>query len=428
MNKLESYSVVIFITAKKPNKTKGKESEMKKTLSQQATERDADKMEMGQRSGDHVFQYQDRAVEEGFRNVSKPWYNQTQDFDQVKEAVASSSEECSDLVIDPEHLRLSEDSTLNLDGETLTLTSRARRMLTAWAKIPAGVSDMLQEDGEGRRLFADLFNYGMEKNHGERENSFKVRLRGTEVRAVFSERYSPVDNGWFLEVLSAIAQGGRVSHLRFDGDTISGLALIPDTIRAEQDSDYGGGIHFRNSEVGESSLYVCPSVFRSICMNGCIWGELEGQSLIRRIHTGDIKLPVLAARIDSLVQEQIPLTVAAIDQMLRTKDIRLSEGTISAVRVIANLGKVNKEARREWLKGYLTEGDRATAFGVIQGLTRGAQALGTEQALQMEELAGSLTQKAEGYWNRQEVAFADMEDAELVRVFGEDLLVETGAF
>ncbi len=72
--------------------------------------------------------------------------------------------------------------------------------------------------------------------------------------------------------------GGRLSHWRGDADTLWGNVLIPDTIRQESDSDYGGMVSIGNSEIRERRITSRPSVFRAICFNGCIWDREAGQA------------------------------------------------------------------------------------------------------------------------------------------------------
>jgi hypothetical protein len=88
------------------------------------------------------------------------------------------------------------------------------------------------------------------------------------LRAFLSQKYTIVNNAWFLDVLSKAIPGGVVSHWKGDADSIFGNVLIPDTIRAEADSDFGGMLSVGNSEIGTRRISSLPSVFRAICMNG----------------------------------------------------------------------------------------------------------------------------------------------------------------
>lgn len=405
----------------------------KKTLAQQAAKRDGINPGMGQRSGDHVFMDQDRAVEEGFRNISKPWWEKTLPGDRVVEMLESDSEECLDLEVDADHMVLEEDGTIELDGEKLKFSDHAAGGLCEWARLPMGIRDAFLSHGdeEGIRLFSESVNRGFRIHHSHREKGLKLRLRGTTVRAVVSDEYASIENSWAMETLNKMVPGGRVSHWRYDGDTMSGMLLIPDTIREEEDSDYGGGIHFRNSEVGTATLFVRPAVFRSICMNGCIWGQLKGQSYVSKRHRGTIDFTQMSREIYGIIQEQIPLTAKCIDELLATRSITL-QNRIDAVRVMAGHKGLTKGQRRAWVHGFVEEGEgyEVTAFGVIQGLTRAARdTMNPTEAVAMEMLSGELVNKDADWWARETKYLSTMTDEDLVGVLSEPLFHEVmGAF
>ncbi len=134
---------------------------------------------------------------------------------------------------------------------------------------------------------------------------------------MFTQKYREITNAWLVEAFNRLVPDGLVSHFRGDGDTITGNILIPDIIRTESDSDYGGGIGFRHSEVGIFRIQVLPFVFRAICCNGCVWGALEGTAL-RKVHLGDdVNEADLFERIKNTVHRQIPLVPELIARIQR---------------------------------------------------------------------------------------------------------------
>ena len=404
-----------------------------KTLAQQAAERDKGREQLGRREGDHVFLYQDRAEADGFRNISKPWWEKTLPVDDVVQRLVSDAEECVDLEVSASDIQLDEDGTISLDGERLSFSTLAYGNLCEWAKLPGGIREALlsQGDAEGKRLFSEAVNRGFRFYQYDRENNIKLRLRGTTVRAVVSDQYSSIENSWALETLSKIVKGGRVSHFRYNGDDVSGLLLIPDTIREEKDSDYGGGIHFKNSEVGSATLFMRPSVFRSICMNGCIWGELKGTSYISKRHRGSIDFNEVASDMAHNVNTQIPLTTVCIDKMLKTRSVEIGN-RIECLRVVAAISPskgvtLTQNLRRAWVDGWVEEGAEDTsAFGLLQGLTRAARdCRDSTNALSLETLAGELFDKDQTFWSfERENAERRVTDEEMIRVLSEPLIRE----
>ncbi|MEQ8822622.1 MAG: DUF932 domain-containing protein [Sumerlaeia bacterium] len=393
------------------------------TLAQQAAARDAG---TARRSGDFVHNTQE--MDRDFSNVSARWIeNGTTPIQEVAEATAQLAEECTDIQAMPSAMTFDhEGGKLRVPDfdEPIGFTERGLDMIATWLKVARGtVHDLwFAGDEESREIFARLLNRGLARHASDRTSPFLLRLRGAECRAVFSDRFQAVDNDWVVETLGKLMPGSRVSHLRADGDSISGMILIPDSIREEQDSDYGGGVHFANSEVGESKIQIQPAVFRAICQNGCIWGEAKGGELIRRFHTGNLKLDELATAMDALIRASIPLTTRCIDVMLRSKEIRLTS-KIDALRVVASARlRLTQAERRAWVEGWLEEGRDETAFGLIQGLTRSARHEKSGSGAQLERMAGDLCGWSGTKWHRAEAAASDFEREELNKVLTPELV------
>ena len=135
------------------------------------------------------------------------------------------------------------------------------------------------------------------------------------LRAWLSDSYSEVDNRWYLEQVKNIIPVGRLSHWRGDADTIWGNVLISDTIREEFDSEYGGMVSVSNCEIGKRALGSLPSLFRAICMNGCIWGQAYGEK-IKVVHRGEIDLDQLKLKLRDNIEKQIKLIPDGIERML----------------------------------------------------------------------------------------------------------------
>lgn len=119
-------------------------------------------------------------------------------------------------------------------------------------------------------------NYWIEQ---ERNEELLFRFDGSEVRAVFTPRYVPVDNREILK---------RLDVLDYTPDTPVQCALddtffslnIPD---AEKSFDVNGdrmrpGISITNSEVGLASLTIAAFVLRLVCTNGLIAKTSVGAS------------------------------------------------------------------------------------------------------------------------------------------------------
>mgnify|MGYP000408570673 FL=1 len=237
----------------------------------------------------------------------------------------------------------------------------------------------------------------------DKERLFRTWTDGT-FRAMLSDRYTIVNNAWYLETLSRLIPGGLLSHWRGDADTIFGNVLIPDTIRQESDSEYGGMLSIGNSEIGLRRLMSLPSVFRAICMNGCIWEQKKGKA-VNRVHRGEVKFDDLASEIASNLQHQIPLLSGGIDRMLGTR--ALIFGNRKSVPVIAQFFKEFKLPKSFAVK-FITAlkveteiigADCRTLFGLQAGLTRAGQLLDSETWVKYDTLAGDLMGLTHAKWD-----------------------------
>lgn len=223
----------------------------------------------------------------------------------------------------------------------------------------------------------------------DRVDQEKVRLFRTwkdgTMRAVLSEQYAIVNNQWLVEVLKELIPGGLLSHWRGDADTIFGNILIPDTIRKESDSEYGGMLSIGNSEIGVRRISTCPSVFRSICMNGCIWGGETGVAMNKR-HRGTIDLDLLKLSIKQNLDAQIPLLSEGIDMMLKQREFvcQAAGVDVSMRNVFAEMASKLKLSRSEatgvfdsWhVERKLLGSEIArSAFGVQAAVTRYGQTI-----------------------------------------------------
>ena len=209
---------------------------------------------------------------------------------------------------------------------------------------------------------------------------------------------------WFLEVLRELVPGGLLSHWRGDADTIFGNILIPDTIREESDSHYGGMLSIGNREIGLRRIMSLPSVFRAICRNGCIWKQEKGQK-VDRVHRGAIDFDGLKSDIAKNLQAQIPLLSDGIKRVLGCRLLKM--GGSSTVSVIAQLFKdlkLPKSQSPKFLGHYATEegilgGEVRTAFGLQSALTRLGQDYDNETWVKYDEHAGTIASLTQNRWD-----------------------------
>ena len=289
-----------------------------------------------------------------------------------------------------------------------------------------------RQDAELVRDYVKLHLFNGERVDQTKPRLFRTWKDGT-LRALLSEQYAIVNNAWFLNVLAAVIPGGLLSHWKGDADAIFGNILIPDTIREEKDSPYGGMLSISNSEIGTRRIGSCPSVFRAICMNGCIW-EQEMGTEISKVHRGAIDFITLEAAIRENLQKQIPLLPQGIDKMLATRAYGIGDTPLPnlfAQLSIDNSGMGKKEINGVWgafakevsIVGP-TEG--RTLFGLVNAITRYGQELTPALWESYDKIGGSLINLDRNAWDKFRARAANLDPKTIEKRLGVSELTLAG--
>jgi hypothetical protein len=372
------------------------------------------------RQGDFVHQGQAMAAQEGFRNVSRLWLDKTMSYTEGMEALESGRATTHDLLVPLKEVQpiLHQGGFAVRVGElTLRPTGHAicqlgniagtskwyvEQLLTNPTR-PSG-DEMFTRDAQDHATLVTVLKNGLRRIDPEKKFFFRTRDDGT-LRACLSDQYTAVDNRWFLEVIRDIVPGGRLSHWKGDQDTIFGNILIPDTLRQEEDSDYGGMLSVGNSEIGERRVSSTPSVFRAICMNGCIWDAKVGVG-IKQIHRGKIDLDELRAAIRINLEKQIPLLPAGIDRLLSTRELRYrGESMKPLFAQLAREVRFTKKQATGLLEAYNVERTTTpqyarTLFSVVNAVTRAGQLLDNAGWVRFDTIGGDLAAYGQDEWGR----------------------------
>lgn len=381
--------------------------------------------DQGRIVGDFVFETQGTAVDEGFRNVSTLWYDQTMSIEEAIDMVHDERRERHDHIV-----RLGDvlytlddegDVVLRINGIDFKPTMHALLQVANWSDhvshstVKKLTADPYDNKGKVRynrdyydaETLLQVLDNGKRRQDDDKEFRFRTYKDGT-LRAMVTTKYAVVDNTWYLELLKGIIPDGRISHWNGDADTIFSNLLIPDTIREEKDSAYGAMVSLGNSEIGIRRFSQYPSLYRSICMNGCIWSQDKGIAM-SKVHRGDIDLTQLAAEVKDNVNKQIPLSVAAIDNFLGCRSKAFSVG-VNAAQVICQVAKDYKlttgtaksqvvKVIEQFQKHELAE---PNAFGVINAITRAGQLKGftPEDWVRFDEIGGAIMSYDDNKWEK----------------------------
>ena len=342
-------------------------------------------------------------------HVHKDWWSKTKTYEQVMESCQMAVENREDVLTATKNISCVADNNtfyfqLN-DGRKFQPTDHAIEQFSVRSGIPS--STFLREmrniegfDAADANTMALVGNNALRHIDPDKEFRLRTYTDGT-CRAFVTDKYAPVDNRWYLETLAEFIPGGRFSHWRGDEDTIYGNVLIPDTIMdyGSDDSDYGGMISVGNCEIGTRRISQTPSLFRAICMNGCIWGQTSGEK-IRRVHRGNIDLDTLKLEIAKNIQYQIPLLAPGIKQFLATRAMETGKASIKGiVASVSSDYKLSKREATEFLSQYGEyEAENRNLFGIINGLTRAGQKFDNQTWVKFDEIAGSLMDTSADRW------------------------------
>ena len=342
-------------------------------------------------------------------HVHKDWWSKTKTYEQVMQDATVAVENREDILVESKNIKCVSDKNdffFQLqDGRQFRPTDHAIEQFSVRSGVTS--SSFLREmrniegfDTNDANTMAFVGNNALRRVEPDKKFRLRTYTDGT-CRAFVTEQYAPIDNRWYLETLAEFIPGGRFSHWRGDEDTIYGNILIPDTIMdyGSDDSDYGGMISVGNCEIGTRRISQTPSLFRAICMNGCIWGQTAGEK-IRRVHRGNIDLDKLKLEIAQNIQQQIPLLAPGIKKFLDTR--LLETGKASIKGVVASLAsdyKLSKKEATEFLDQYVTlESGNRNLFGIINGLTRAGQVFDNKTWVRFDEIAGSLMDTSADRW------------------------------
>lgn len=388
-----------------------------KTLAQQAREE-----HKGEYAGDFVLKGQ--KMHEAFTHVNADWLKKTKTFEQMIKEAREFQATCKDL----EGAELKDLKAVNGEitvpnyNRPMTPSEHAITQLGIRSGVPGWYLQKLLLERNDAELFDTNVNKGIEEE-GKGSAFLRVREVGgvTTLRALLTNRYAVLNNLPVIETLGEVMPGGRVSHLFYNGDTFRANILVPDCLRSEDDSDYGGGISVLNDEIGRFKFRQRPFVFRAICFNGNVWDRKDGTEFSKR-HLGEINWTEFRKNIIMNIQAQLPLVNEKIEKVLALKGLPLTQQEIEQTIVyIGQRENLTQKVQAKWYEGFKVELAKAktastilSAFGVVQGATRAAQELPFEMQEMLETLSGRLV---DGNWEKLvngAKASVELEDAKAI--------------
>ena len=363
-------------------------------------------------------------------HVHKDWYATTMSYEDAMENLQRGVDEREDILAPVKDIQ----AIVNDGGEFSFEVQDREFVPTDWAlqqfsirsKVPSStVIQKLrsQEDADDvdSEVMAHLANNSLRRLDQDKIYRMRTYTDGT-CRAFVTDKYAPIDNRWYLDQLRDNLPEGRLSHWRGDEDTIFGNILLPDTIidyGQSDDSDYGGMLSIGNCEIGKRRISQVPSLFRSICLNGCIWGQCKGKEIKKR-HIGEIDLQELSYAIYENIEAQLPLLDAGIRKLLALRELEVEDAKMQQVfATVAMDHKMTKkevsEVFRQW--GQFERDDR-NMFGVVNAVTRAGQTLDNMSWVRFDGIGGQLMDTSESRWAGILNRAGSLQDKDLEKVYG----------
>jgi len=265
-------------------------------------------------------------------------------------------------------------------GEKIEVMPSAQRLLANRLRVPFSYLERCPEN-----LQSDNLNYWIEEEQKNRDSLF-CRFDGNKLRAVFTNRYEPIDH---MEILSKMLEYGFQpdSEVQYQIDNEMLVVKLPEYGRAfdvQAKDTIVPGISFSNSEVGTLAFSIETYFFRLVCSNGLI-----------------VKAGVSNARFKHISRKALDhfseiLTDVALNSQEKQNRLLISTQTSvqnpsSTITAFNRQFNISKDIGDAVIQAWETD-PVYTMFGIINAYTHLAKAswLSAPEAYQLEKTGGMI--------------------------------------
>ena len=293
-------------------------------------------------------------------------------FDRVDEL----SRNCTDKLIKVNDISFNGLELVNINGDSHRLRIMAQRSIAYRLGIPFQYLRRCPQEVQAYNM-----NFWMPN---EKNEELFFRFDGDEVRAIFTPKYTPVDNFEILERLDAL---GYEPETKVQCHLDAGFLVlsIPDEHKGFQvnGEKMTPGIAISNSEVGLASLKISAFILRLVCTNGMI-SKTEVSASYRHVSR---KILTEFPEVISKVSHELGIQR---HQLMLSVDSKVDDPQSAFERFNKQfqLSKPEREAV-EWAWPH-EAGD--SMFNVINAYTRAAQfeALPAESSYRLQRVGGDI--------------------------------------
>jgi len=239
-----------------------------------------------------------------------------------------------DRVVGVRDMRFNSLEQMTIAGQSFGMLPSAQRLIAGRLRMP--FSYLVRCPAE---LQAQNLNYWIEREARNRQ-SFFCRFAGGDVRAVFTERYTAIDN---MEVLTKMLEYGFSPSMEIQLALDSEMMVLKVPEYERQFCLFGDdkivpGICIANSEVGVIALSIQAFYYRLICSNGMI---------------AQTSMDARYKHVSRKIMEEFPLVLeGVISQSRHGKDRFIVEAVFSCVKASlsksASLWRIHQVKRNAW--------------------------------------------------------------------------------
>ena len=293
--------------------------------------------------------------------------------------VQSMSANNFDETIPVNDMRFDSLERMDIAGRSFGVLPSAQRLIANRLRVPYSYLARCPVE-----LQAENLNYWIAEERKNRQMLF-CRFAGNALRAVFTQRYTPIDH---IEVLNKMLEYGfspsTEVQLALDNEIM--VIKVPEHERAFRLSENDKiipGISIANSEVGILALSIEGFYLRIVCSNGLI------------SKTG---INARYKHISRRIMDEFPLVLQDVVRQSRQGQDRFMISTRtpvdnpeSTITSFARQFQITQQETEIIKQAFYTE-PGATMFHIIQAFTRAAQnpSLTASDAYRMERAGGTI--------------------------------------
>lgn len=303
----------------------------------------------------------------------------TTTFEKAIHLVHEQSAGHYDNIVAVRDMRFDSLERMDIAGQAFGVLPSAQRLLANRLRVPYSYLARCPQE-----LQAENLNYWIEQETRNRQSLF-CRFDGSDVRAVFTERYTAIDN---MEVLTKMLDYGfdpsAEVHLTL-GSELMALKLpeYDRAFRLSENDRIVPGISIANSEVGILALSIEAYYYRLVCSNGLV---------------SKTAVDARYKHISRKIMDEFPLVLEDVIHQSRQGQDRFMISTHTPVDnpentidTFARQFQITQEEAQIIKQAFFLE-QGATMFHIIQAFTRAAhdQSLSALGSYRLERAGGAI--------------------------------------